>query len=314
MAVGQLDVRQLRAQQRPSAGLRPERPEPALRVLDERHPEPLAQHARVERAVGLRQRDAPIRLARPLGLDLPARPCGELVAIDVKAREDHAWDDTAMEGVRLRQVVLVARELEDVAGQLREELGLGEPFADPGVGEFGLSNAVFALGDQFIEVISPKQDGTAAGRWLERHGGDGGYMLIFQLDDLDAARARAADMGIRTVWQIDLPDISGTHLHPADTRGALISLDAARPPGSWRWGGPGWEERAVPGRVDGVTVGVREPGRVEQIWTDVLGARPPGITFAADEHEPGFTEVAVSIPGRSDTLDIGGVRFRLEDQ
>jgi len=121
-------------------------------------------------------------------------------------------------------------------------------------------------------------------------------------------------MGIRVVWQADLPEISGTHLHPADTRGVLISLDAARPPGSWRWGGPGWEERAAPGRVDGVTVGVREPDRVAQTWTDVLGTKPPGVTFSPDEDEPGFTEVAVATPGRSGMKEIGGVRFRLEDE
>jgi predicted enzyme related to lactoylglutathione lyase len=218
-----------------------------------------------------------------------------------------------MDGVRLRQVVLLARELDPVAQRLRDELGLGEPFHDPGVGEFGLTNAVFALGDQFVEVIAPKQDGTPAGRWLERNGGDGGFMLIFQLDDLEAARARVRDMGIRVVWQADLPEISGTHLHPADTRGALISLDAARPPGSWRWGGPDWEDRAAPGGVDGVTVGVREPDKVAQTWTDVLGARPPGVTFAPDEDEPGVTEVAATVPGRSGTTTIGGVRFRLEE-
>src|SRR4051812_49511716 len=107
-----------------------------------------------------------------------------------------------MGAVRLRQAVLVAGELEPVASALRAELGLGEPFADPGVGEFGLRNAVFALGDQFLEVISPTQENTAAGRFLERRGGDGGYMLIFQLDDLDGARARVADMGVRIVWSI----------------------------------------------------------------------------------------------------------------
>jgi hypothetical protein len=138
--------------------------------------------------------------------------------------------------VRLRQAVLVAAELEPVAERLREELSLGDPFADPGVGEFGLENAVFALGDQFLEVVAPIRPGTAAGRYLERRGGDGGYMLIFQLDDLDAARARAADLGIRVVWQIDLPDISGTHLHPADMRGAIVSLDRADPPASWQIG------------------------------------------------------------------------------
>src|SRR3712207_5616716 len=99
--------------------------------------------------------------------------------------------------VRLRQAVLVAAELEPVAARLRDELGLGEAFADPGVGEFGLENAVFALGDQFLEVGAPTRPGTAAGRYLERRGGDGGYMLIFQLDDLDSARSRAAELGIR---------------------------------------------------------------------------------------------------------------------
>ena len=93
--------------------------------------------------------------------------------------------------LRLRQAVLAARELEPVATRLRDELGLGEPFADPGVEYFGLRNAVFALGDTFLEVVSPVRDGTAAGRLLDRRGGDCGYMLMFQVEDLGAARERA---------------------------------------------------------------------------------------------------------------------------
>ncbi len=50
-------------------------------------------------------------------------------------------------GVRLRQAVFAAGELEPVANQLRAALGLQEPFRDPGVGFFGLHNVVFALGD-----------------------------------------------------------------------------------------------------------------------------------------------------------------------
>src|SRR3954454_21298684 len=105
--------------------------------------------------------------------------------------------------VRLRRPVSPAAGLEPVAGALREELGLGEPYADPGVAGFGLRNAVFALGDCFIEVIAPAQPDTAVDRWLARHGGDGGYMLIFQLDDLEAARERVADLDIRIVWSAD---------------------------------------------------------------------------------------------------------------
>src|SRR5215213_9266779 len=53
---------------------------------------------------------------------------------------------SAEAGVRLRQAVLVARDLDPVSKRLRDELGLGEPFADPGVGAFGLHNAVYAIG------------------------------------------------------------------------------------------------------------------------------------------------------------------------
>jgi hypothetical protein len=218
--------------------------------------------------------------------------------------------------VRLRQVVLAARDLAPVADRLRETLGLGEPFADPGVAEFGIHNAVFALGDRFVEIISPTRDDAPAARWLDRRGGDGGYMLIFQLDDLPAARARVAELGIRVVWSIDLPDISGTHLHPADTRGAIVSLDRADPPGSWRWGGPDWTGQAgtgAPGELRGVEVAVPDPDAARTRWTEVLGEPPPGVAFV--EGTDAVTAVTAALPDPpADTADIGGVRFHLERQ
>src|SRR5438874_4300602 len=176
--------------------------------------------------------------------------------------------------VRLRQAVLVARELEPLAAELQAALGLAEPFRDPGVGTFGLANTVFAVGDCFLEIVSPVQPDTAAGRYLDRHGGDGGYMVMFDLEDLDGARGRAEQAGVRVVWQIDLPDISGTHLHPADMRGAIVSIDGSRPYGSWRWGGPQWTGE-IPahggGGLRGVTLAVADPDAVATRWTELLG-------------------------------------------
>jgi len=235
--------------------------------------------------------------------------------------------------VRLRQAVLVASELEPVSSALRAELGLGEPFRDPGVAEFGLLNAVFALGDCFLEVVSPARPNTAAGRYLDRHG-DGGYMVIFDLEDLQGARARVEQLGIRVVWRIDLPDISGTHLHPADMRGAIVSLDQSRPTGTWRWGGPDWTGRTAtgaPGRLAGATVAVSDPSAVAARWAQVLGVAVPGggppalrldggqVCFAATDGEPaeGLVEIAVELPPAlrrdREALELGGVRFRLLD-
>jgi hypothetical protein len=67
-------------------------------------------------------------------------------------------------------VVLVAADLEAVGGRLQETFGLGDPFHDPAVAVFGLANSVFALGDTFVEIVSPVKDGTTAGRYRETSG------------------------------------------------------------------------------------------------------------------------------------------------
>ena len=170
---------------------------------------------------------------------------------------------------RLRQLVIAAKSLE-TADALRDVLGLGEPFPDPGVGEFGLVNAVFAIGDQFLEVVVPTQPSAPAQRFIDR-GGEGGYMVLFQTDDLAALRKRVDGMGVRRVWNTDLPDISASHLHPADIGGAIVSVDEPRPAGSWRWGGPGWRERAAPGHFTGATVETPDPDALAQKWGLMLG-------------------------------------------
>ncbi len=228
--------------------------------------------------------------------------------------------------------MLVAAELDPVASALQAALGLGEPFNDPGVGQFGLTNAVFALGDCFLEVVSPSRPDTAAGRHLLRHGGDGGYMVIFDLEDLEGARARAHEEGIRAVWEIDLPDIGTTHLHPADMRGAIVSLDRSRPYGTWRWGGPAWTGQigtGAPGHLAGVTVAVDDPRAVAACWARVLG-----VSVADDEEEPvlrldgaevrfiavdgprgeGLVEIAIerspALEAAGSPTELGGVRVR----
>ncbi|HEY4668483.1 MAG TPA: hypothetical protein VIH05_01760, partial [Tepidiformaceae bacterium] len=80
--------------------------------------------------------------------------------------------------LRLRQIALVARELEPVVNDFRNVLGIEVGYRDPGVGRFGLENALMPIGNQLLEVVAPIEEGTAGGRYLERRGGDGGYMVI----------------------------------------------------------------------------------------------------------------------------------------
>src|SRR5437660_12641100 len=121
--------------------------------------------------------------------------------------------------MRLRQVVWVAKDLEPVVSQLREKLGLEVGYRDPNVAVFGLQNALLPVGDGFIEVVSPVQEGTTAGRYLERRGGDGGYMLLIQVDDLVAEKDHLQKLEVRIVWEGQGDGIRGMHIHPQDIDG-----------------------------------------------------------------------------------------------
>jgi hypothetical protein len=234
--------------------------------------------------------------------------------------------------VRLRQAVVVTRDLLGVAGRVQRELALPEPFVDPGVGEFGLENRVFEVGDDFVEVLTPTREGTAGGRYLERRGGDAGYMAIFQIDDLAGARTRVADLGIRVVWQADLADISGTHLHPADVPGAIVSLDRPDPPSSWHWAGPRWRGGAPsdrrPGGLASLTIAAVDAPALARRWGEVLGVAPDAgaglrldgadqqlrfVSLGTDRREDeGIVAIGLRIGARAHAFDAGGVRFEVE--
>jgi hypothetical protein len=151
-------------------------------------------------------------------------------------------------------------------------------------------------------------------------------MAIFQVDDLVAARERLPGLGVRVVWRADLTDMAGTHLHPRDVPGAIVSLDRPEPPGSWRWAGPRWigspPQDREPGGIRGITVATPDPAALAARWAAVLGVEAGGTTVTLDDgqelvfvagDDEGITDVRVSRPGPTGTVAVGGVRFHLEE-
>jgi hypothetical protein len=175
--------------------------------------------------------------------------------------------------VRLRQIALVAEDLGETTGALCDVLGIEVAFHDPGVKVFGLENAVMPIGDGFLEVVSPIADDAPARRYRARRGGDAGYMVMVQTHRFDDDRTRLEAEGVRIVWSGELPDIRGMHLHPKDTGGALLSLDEPKPPESWRWAGPDWEDHVRRERVSGLrgaTIACADPHAVATRWSHLL--------------------------------------------
>jgi hypothetical protein len=222
--------------------------------------------------------------------------------------------------IRLRQVAMIAPDLDAVVDELSAAFGLQVCFHDPGVAEFGLRNALLLVGDQFLEVLSPIREETTVQRLLDRRGGAGGYMAIFEVDDLDERVDRLAANDVRVVWAGDLPDIRGRHLHPRDVGGTLVSIDQPVPNGSWRWGGPDWEARsgelladAAVTAIEGVVVSAADPGAMRARWAQLGLDRH--VDFAASgPRGDGLDEVRLVAADRGrvgERTEIGGVAFTL---
>jgi hypothetical protein len=230
-----------------------------------------------------------------------------------------------MTWTRLRQVALVAHDLDVVVADLHDAFGLEVAFRDPAVAAFGLRNAVLPIGTQFVEVVSPTRDGTAGGRQLQRLGGDGGYMVICHTDDHPHRRARVEELGVRIAFQGEDHGYRIMQLHPADTGGSFLEIDfqpgGDDPHGPWSPAGPDWQRAVRTEIVDGisgVTVQSTDPARTAARWAAILDtATDTGGVITLDNATVRFIEgpvdslVGVTLTGPSPIAArrIGGVDF-----
>lgn len=180
--------------------------------------------------------------------------------------------------LRLRQIAFVAEKLAPVEKDIIDTLGVEVCYRDPGVATFGLENALFPIGDQLLEVVAPTEENTAGGRYLERRGGDGGYMIITQCDEHAPRKARVAELGIRTVLDHDGSEYRNMQLHPKDTGGTFFEIDqqlgegADDVDGPWHPAGPNWQRAKRTERVGGIVaaeVQCDDPETIAHRWSEI---------------------------------------------
>lgn len=186
--------------------------------------------------------------------------------------------------MRLRQVALASSRLDEVTAAFAEVFGLKVAYNDPHIHVYGLRNAVLPAGTGFLEVVEPVTETASAARFLNRRGGDAGYMVIVQAGDAVAEQARLEAMGVRVVDVIDRPDYRAAHFHPADFGGVLASIDQQRdepdhlaPYGAWMPAGPDWRSARTDQVLDltAVTLSASDPGALAARWSELLGRPLP---------------------------------------
>ena len=216
--------------------------------------------------------------------------------------------------LRLRQIAFVAEELAPVEADLIDVLGVKVCFNDPGVGTFGLHNALYPVGSQFIEVVAPidpAQD-TAGKRYLDRRGGDGGYMVITQCDDQAPRRAKLQELNIRLVSDHAGSSFVNMQLHPKDTGGSFFEIDqmigegADGPAGPWHPAGPDWQAGRTD-RVRGISAAVMQcddPQAVAARWSTIAEIPLRSNVLPLENAELRFVPCADGRPEGLSELDI----------
>lgn len=202
--------------------------------------------------------------------------------------------------LRLRQICMVAPHLAPAIEAIGSIFGLPVCHRDPAVGAYGLENALFVCGHQFIEVVAPTRDGTAAGRYLQRSGGRGGYIAIFDTHDPERRRAHVAALGLRIAHVMQQPGFFGIQLHPADCRATMLEFDRSdgneRLDGAYWPAGPHWRDFRRLDRVSGLRC------------VDVISPSPDNLAA----HWARIIDVPLQRDAQGDPVlrfDLGAVRF-----
>ena len=182
--------------------------------------------------------------------------------------------------IRLRQIAVVTSDLLKTALDVQTVLGVEACHTDPGVGIFGLKNTLWPIGNQFLECVTPVTEDTAGGRYINRRGGDTGYMVINQVDDVASRLIHVNELGVRVAnhMQYDKGGFEGLQLHPADTGGSFFEMDQMKVEDNetsddpWWPAGSHWSDFSRTERVRGISAAelqAPDPDRLATRWAQI---------------------------------------------
>ncbi|GLQ07347.1 VOC family protein [Sneathiella chinensis] len=179
--------------------------------------------------------------------------------------------------VRLRQICLASLDLKAAEDALAHTLNL-PPCHRSALDHFGLENSMFALNGTFIEIVAPTAADTAVHRFLNRTGGRGGYMAIFDCDDITPRQQAANALGIPTAFERRTPTADLLQLNPKATGATMLEFDRHEGGtdllGRYEWAGGDWHPFVSTDHTDrlqSITILTPDPAARAGLWSPLFG-------------------------------------------
>ncbi len=198
---------------------------------------------------------------------------------------------TAQPYTRLRQVCLATLDLQKHEAALSRILGL-QPCHKSKLDEFGLENSLFAVGGSFIELVAPIRENTAVHRFLDRTGGIGGYMAIFDCENTHNKKETALRLGIPPVYEREGARADLLQLNPKATGLTLVEFDHHKGGtdrfDAYEWAGDTWQDYINQTALEDIaafTFQCNNPKEKADLWA--------ALTGKSAEHSPAGSHIAL---------------------
>jgi methylmalonyl-CoA epimerase len=130
-----------------------------------------------------------------------------------------------VELTELDHVAIAVRDLEAAVSWYRDALGAQVAHREL-VEADGVEEALLAVAESYVQLLTPTRAGSPVARFLERRG-EGLHHVGYRVDDCASALAAAIAAGARPIDDTPRPGSRGStvaFLHPSTAFGTLIEL------------------------------------------------------------------------------------------
>ena len=181
--------------------------------------------------------------------------------------------------IRIRQIALCTEDIWPVETAVAQQLEITPVHRDKPGAPIWMYNSVIAVGNTFLKILQPERASAPTQKFLDKQGGPGGYMLLLQVDDLDAARARAEAADVRIVMDAPKTQIPRRY-RCCDSpppwrhgRGAhIFRLDGGMGQLGVGWPGLAWHQRTdVVKGIVGAEISCANPKSVAERFSEFIG-------------------------------------------